>query len=85
QADVVVVNHHLFCADLALREKIWEHTVGLPTLRLPSDKATAWCDRPKGTKIMPPGAKVQALDDITMSSWPSLPHPGPAGASPCFP
>ncbi len=61
------------CADLALREKIWEHTVGLPSLRLPSDKAAAWCDRPKGTKTMPAGAQVQALDDVTMSHWPVLP------------
>jgi len=65
------------CADLALREKIWEQTVGLITLRLPSDKAPAWCDRPKGSKVMPPGAKVQPADDVTMSRWPSLPaYPG---------
>jgi outer membrane protein TolC len=61
------------CLDLELREKIWEQTIGQKSLRLPSDKSALWCEMPKGSKALPPEAKVPALDDVTMSHWPVLP------------
>ncbi len=61
------------CHDLALREKIWEQMVGQQTLRLPSDRQPLWCGLPPGSRAMPKGAPVGAIDDPTLSHWPALP------------
>ena len=61
------------CQDLRLREKIWEQMVGQQTLRLPTDRQPQWCHLPPGSRAMPAGTPVGAIDDPTLSRWPALP------------
>lgn len=61
------------CVDLALRQRIWQFTIGSDSLLLPGDKRPVWCERPKGTDRLPKGADASVADDITLSHWPALP------------
>jgi len=61
------------CHDLGFRENIWQQATGENDLRLPSDKAAAWCVWPKGTPFRPGGDKVSPIEDPTLSHWPYLP------------